>query len=278
MVTITAEALTDGLCPRAGVTIAGLGLGDSVVTVWRTADEERHPVRGARRLKVIDSTYLTDWDAPLERPVTYEVEVITSDAGASRTTSEPVIIPSLTGWLMDPLVPQTAVPVVGERRDDGDVYLRGNALADLEYEADISIFKVMGSDKPMALFGQRMAERGLDTSLGTRTATENTRLKKLLKSTAQLLFKPLPAWGALDLNGTMFLGNSVAKQQPVNVLVGGSLTWWDLKSDVVSAPTIKVLTASFTYGDVKMMFSTYQQKQDLMAGKTYLEDLKNPIG
>ena len=278
MVAISAEALTDGPCPRAGVTITGLGTGDSVVTVWRTADEERYPVRGARRIKLIDSAFITDWDAPLERLVTYEVEVLSSDTGASRTTSEPVTIPSLTGWLMDPLIPQTAVPVVGERRDDGDIYLRGNALADLEYEADISIFKVMGSDKPMALFGQRMAERGLDTSLGTRSATENTRLKKLLKSTGQLLFKPLPAWGALDLPGTMFLGNAVARQQPVNVLMGGNLTWWDMKSDVVAAPAIKVLTATFTYGDVKMMFSTYQQKQDLLAGQTYLDDLKHPIG
>lgn len=278
MPAITVEALLDAPCPRAGITVSELGTGDTVVNLWRLADGERHPVRGVRRHKMIDSGFFTDWDAPLARPVTYELEVLSSDSGASRTTSEPVEIASATGWLLDPLVPQTAVPVVGERRDDGDIYLRGDALADLEYRADVSIFNVMGSSKPMALFGQRMAESGLDTSLGTRSATENTRLKRLLRSTAQLLFKPLPVWGELDLVGTMFLSNPTVRQTPVNVLMGGKLTWWDLKSDVVAAPAIKVLTATFTYGDVKMMTATYQQKQDAMAGKTYLDDLKNPLG
>lgn len=276
MPAINAEAVLDSPCPRAGITVTGLGVGDSVITVWRTADGERHPVRGARRLSLIDSGYITDWDAPLERPITYELEVLSNADGASRTTSEPVTIPSVTGWLMDPLIPQTAVPVIG---GDGDeVYLRVPALSELEYQANISIFDVMGSDKPLALFGQRIAEKGLDTSLGTRSAEQNTRLKKLLRSTAQLLFRPLPAWGELDLNGTLFLANATARQLPVDVSWGGKLTWWDLKSDVVAAPTIKVLTATFTYGDVTMLTSTYQQKQDLMAGLTYLDDLKHPIG
>jgi hypothetical protein len=286
MVAVTVEALMDAPCDRAGITITGLGVGDSIVTVWQSADGERNPVPGYRRVTMSDATYLVDFFPPLGRPVTYEIEVLSGPLGPSRTSSAPVTINAVTGWLQDALIPQTAVPVLGERRDDRDLYLRSPALSELEYQADVSIFKIMGSDKPMALFGNRMAEMGLDTSLGTRSAEENARLKKLLKSTAQLVFRPLPSWGRLELPGTMHIANAVAKQTPVNVLHGGNVTWWDLKSDVVMAPAIKVLTATFTYGDVAILMSTYQQKQDsvraaaAVAGEapTYLFDMKKPIG
>ena len=278
MVAVTVEAIPPGSAPKAGITITGLGIGDSLVSVWRTADEERSPVRGARRVTLNDATYIEDWDVPLNRPVTYEVEVISGPSGPSRTEAAPLTVASATGWLMDPLIPNTAVPVVGDRDRNDDIYLRGEALRALEYQADISIFNIMGSDKPMALFGQRMAERNLDTSLGTRSAEQNAKLKKLLQSTANLMFRPGPEWDGLEIPGTSFLANPSAVQLPVNVAMGGQITWWDLKSDVVMAPAIKVLTATFTYGDVKILFDTYQQKQDAMAGKTYLDDLKNPLG
>lgn len=277
MVAITVEAIIGAPCDRTGLTITGLGVGDSLVSVWRTADEERNPVRGARRTLMNDSTYIEDWDAPLGRPITYEVEVISGPGGASRTTSAPVTVSSTTGFIMDALIPQTAVAVIGGDGDDA-VYLRAHALAELEYRAEITTFDIMGSNKPLALFGQRMAEKGIDTSVGTHSAEQNARLEELMKSTAQLLFKPLPGWGTRTLGGSLFIGNAAAKQMPVDVSWGGDLTWWDLKSDVVAAPTIRVLTATFTYGDVEILFSTYQQKQDVMAGKTYLDDLKNPLG
>ena len=65
MVAVSVEALLDAPCPRVGLTITGLGIGDSVVSVWRTADGERNPVRGARRMVAVDSDYLIDYDAPL---------------------------------------------------------------------------------------------------------------------------------------------------------------------------------------------------------------------
>jgi hypothetical protein len=258
-----------------GLTITGLGVGDSVVSVWRTADGERNPVRGARGTTIVDAGFVTDYDAPLGRPVFYEVEVITGPGGASRTLTPTMTVESATGWLMDPLVPQSAVPVVGGEGEDGP-YLRGEALAQLEYAADVSLINIMGSDKPMALFGQRMAARGVPLSLGADLLENNVKLKQLLLSTAQLLFRPLPEFG--DLPGTMFVSIPSAVEIPVDVAEGSYLTWWDLKADTVAAPVLKVLTATFTYGDVALLFATYQQKQDAAAGKTYLDDLKSPFG
>jgi len=286
MVAVIAEALADAESAPAGVTITGLGVGDSLVTVWRSYDDVREAVPGYRRVVMNDASFFTDHFPPLNRPVRYEVEVLSGPSGAARATADPVTVHSDTGFIMDALLPHNAVPVVGERRTNGDVYLRSPALSSLEYNADISIFKIMGSDKPMALFGQRMAEMGLDTSLGTRSAAENARLKNLLKSTAQLVFRPLPEWGDIGLPGVMYLANAKATQVPVNVLMGGELTWWDLQSDVVAAPAIRVLTATFTWGDVAILYNTWGDKQAAVeaaaaaAGEapTWLFDLKHPLG
>ena len=278
MVAVTAEELPPAPGPLAGVTITGLGVGESVVTVWRLSDDVREALPGYRREPMNDSSFVTDYYVPVNRPVSYEVEVISGPSGSDRVTSEPITVTSESGWLMDPLIPQSAIPVVGERRADGDIYLRSQAFASLEYQGDVSLFKIMGSNKPMALFGQRMAETGMDISVGLQSAEENTKLKRLLRSTTSLHFRPLPEWGALDLEGSMFLASAMVRQTPVNVTYGGKLTWWDLPTDTVQGPAIKVLTAAFTYGDVSILMDTYQQKQDLMAGKTYLDDLKSPLG
>lgn len=267
-----------GTPDSAGITITGLGVGESTVTLWRSTEKRRKPVQGYRRAVMNDGEYVVDPFCPLGRNVTYELEVISGPLGPSRVTSAAVFLPSTTGWLSDALVPQSSVPLVGSRTDNNDIYLRGEALAALERDAEVSLYKIMGDKEPMALFGERMASKGVDTSVGTRSAEENTRLEELLGSTAQLVFRPLPEWGDVGLQGTMYLANPVMRRLDVNKRMGGNLTWWELKSDQVAAPTIRVLTGTFTYGDIEMLMTTYQQKQDLMAGKTYLDDAKNPLG
>lgn len=279
MVAVTVEdATSGGLSPRAQLTITGLGIGNSVVSVWRTADGVRSPVRGARRVLMVDADLVTDYDVPLGRPVTYEVEVISGPSGASRTSTEPLVVESETAWIMDPLDPSTAVPVLGTHDKDGMPYLRSEALSKLEYNSNSSLFEIMGSDRPMALFGQVRAAQGVPLSMGTRSAEQNTKLRTLMQATAQLLFRPVPSFG-VDLPGAMFMSISKKTEVPVNVSFGGNLTWWEMTADTVAAPVLKVLTATFTYGDVAILFSTYQQKQDaLVSGATYLDDAKNPFG
>lgn len=276
MVAVLVEPFPDGPCAYAGITVTDLGVGDSVVTVWRLADDEREPVQGYRRYPMNDGAYVEDWAAPLGRPVRYEIEVLSGPNGAARVTSAPVTIASAVGYLQDALDPQSAVPIIADHKDG--IYLRASSLSEFERQADVSIFNVMGSKKPMALIGERMAARGVDTSVATRTAVDNARLAALLENSANLLFRPLPEWGDLGLTGSMYIANPSFIRRPVNVSYGGDLTWWDLKSDVVAAPAIKVLTALFTYGDVMMLFATYQAKIDASAGGTYLDDLKNPLG
>lgn len=276
MVAVLVEPHLEEPCAWAGITVTDLGVGDSVVSVWRLANDEREAVQGYRRVVMNDGAFVEDWAVPLGRPVSYEVEVLSGPGGAARVTSEPVTVASTVGYLQDALDPHSAVPIIADHKDG--IYLRASSLSEFERQADVSIFKVMGSSKPMALIGERMAEMGVDTSVSTRTAVDNARLAALLGSSANLLFRPLPEWGDLGLTGSMYLANPSFTRRPVNVSYGGDLTWWDLKSDVVQAPALRVLTALFTHGDVMMLFATYQDKLDAMAGKTYLDDLKNPLG
>lgn len=277
MVAVVVEPNLAAPCPRTEITITGLGVGDSAVSVWRTSDGEREEVQGFRRERMNDAAYLEDWAAPLGRPVTYEVEVVTGPNVGSRVTSDPVTVDSASGYIQDALNPFTAVPVTGGRGPDGP-YLRAKALSELEQQADVSIFRVMGSKKPMALIGERMAVSGVDTSVATRSAEQNAQLKALLDSSANLLFRPLPEWGDFGLPGAMYLASPSISRLPVNVQYGGDLTWWDISSDVVQAPALKVLTAVFTYGDVALLFGTYQNKLDVLSGKSYLDDVKRPLG
>ena len=285
MVAVTVDAVLDAPCPRAGITVTGLGVGASVVSVWRTADGERNPVRGARRTRMNDADYVVDFDVPLGRPVTYEVEVISGPSGAARVTSDPVTVDSATGWIMDPLVPQTAVPIYRGRTASGEPMFAVSAMSKLDYAAETQVFRVLGSDKPMALFGQRMAASGVDFSMITDAAEQNTRLRNLVQSSAQMLIR-VPALWTNALPGSCFALIATASESPVDAGMGGVLSVWSLTGDTVQAPTIRVLTAEFTYGDVALLFSTYQAKQDAVvasaaaAGEspTYLFDLKRPLG
>lgn len=276
MASITAEGLTDAPHPRAGLSLEDLSVGDSVVSVWRVVDGERSPVRGGRRITVVDSGFLVDYDVPFWRPVTYELEVLSGPGGAVRVTSEAIRVEPDSAWLTDPLDPQSAVPVFGHKDRDGRPYLREGSFAELSYGSEVSLIEIMGGDAPMALSGRVQRARGVPLALTTRSAEQAARLRTLLLSTSQLLFRPIPAHG-WDLPGTMFLSAPVKKELPVDVAMGGSLTWWDMTVDTVQAPVLKPLRTAYTWGDVELMFGTWQQKQDAVAG-TYLDDLKNPLG
>lgn len=234
---------------------------------------------------MVDADYVVDWDVPLGRPVTYEVEVISGPSGPSRTLTAPVTVESDTGWIMDPLIPQTAVAILKPNEAAGRPAFAAAAMQSLEYAADVSLYKILGSDKPMALFGQRMQAAGVDFSMVTNAAEENSRLRKLFKSSAGLLVR-LPADWQDSLPGSCFTAVAKIAERPTNAGRGGSLVVWDLAGDTVSAPAIKVLTATFTYGDVEILMETYGQKAASViaaaaaAGEapTYLFDMKKPIG
>jgi hypothetical protein len=149
-------------------------------------------------------------------------------------------------------------------------------MRDFEYAAGVSMIDVMGSDRPMALIGRRSAAKGIDISLVTDMAEQNSKVRALFAQAGQVLVRVPPSVSD-TMPAACFLAVATVSETSRKPHTGSEVTTWAIKGDTVQAPTLKVLTATFTYGDVALLFSTYQQKQDAATG-SYLDDLKHPFG
>jgi hypothetical protein len=288
LATLTLTTATDAPCPRIAVTITGLTTGtDNTVTLWRTADGERNPVRGTKGLTVNGSTAVTDYEAPLGRTVSYDLEVTAGpDTGSTTPTATATLTPPTdvggrpTWWVQDPLVPGSAIPLAVSRGDSSIPYLTAAAVKSLEYDSSVSIIPVLGTDKPVAIGGQRLAAAGVDFSLFTNTAQATTDLRDLLQQAAVLLVRPPNTGREGGVPGLFYTAVPKAVEQPVTVAFGGTLTKWQLTGATVAAPTAAILVPVWTYGAVAGVWADYQSAQTAYSGNaaTYLDVLKNPTG
>ena len=288
MATLTASTATDAPCPRIAVTITGLTAGsDNTVTLWRTADGERNAVRGTQGLKVNGSTAVTDYEAPLGRTVSYDLEVTAGpDTGTTTPTATATLTPPVdaagkpTWWIQDPLVPGSAMPLAVTRGDSSVPYLTSAAVKSLEYDASVSIIPVLGSSLPVAIGGQRLAAANVDFSMFTNTAQSTTDLRDLLQQAATILVRPPNTGREGGIPGLFYATVPKAVEAPVTVAFGGSLTKWQLTGTGVAAPTAAILVPVWTYQAVQNMWSDYQSAQTAYSGRgaTYLDVLKSPNG
>jgi hypothetical protein len=113
--------------------------------------------------------------------------------------------------------------------------------------------------------------------MSTRAAQTAADMRNLLQSASLVLVRPLPDWAAA-LPGLCYLVVGAPVEQPVDEAWGGELIRWELVGDLVAAPSMNVLVPLWTYGDVKQLWSTYQQAQTALAGKKYVTLLQNPTG
>lgn len=266
---------------RVEVTITDLTPTENVCTLWRTVDGKRKAVRGFQGRAVTSSDFVEDFETALGRTLTYELEV-TSGVGAggpSSTAATTITVDPADayGWIQDPLDPASAVKLYGEVGPNGEPALRDSAIKSLEYAANISIIPILGSPDPVALLGQRLSAAGVSFAMVTEAAQHAANLRRLLLQTPLLLVRPDPAWGAA-LPGLCYIAPGAAKELPINEAWGGSVIEWELESPLVAAPTMNVVIPLWTYGDVAALWSTYQQAQTALSGKTYLEVRKSPNG
>ncbi|UXE05368.1 minor tail protein [Arthrobacter phage Renna12] len=282
MVAIAAAARADG--PWVDVTVTGLAAGTAVLTVWRTADGERVPVRGGRNLEAVDSLLLIDYEPPLARLVTYDVEVVSGPDTGAVIAPASVTVASSCGYIHDPLDPSVVVPVWATRAPSGQAVLAGSAWAELTRAADVSVHNVLGSSLPVAIGGQRRAPSGVDLSMFTDAEAQNTLLRNMVKGAAVLVVRGLPGWIGDAWPGVAYVSLPAVVESPLksgragSMGAGSFLTQWTLQGQVVRQTTARVLIALFTYQDVEDFFSTYDQKQLSAGGGTYLDDQKKPLG
>lgn len=273
----------DAPCPRVGLTITGLSpTVESVVTVWRSVPGEgRLPVRGLRDVSVIDATYLVDYEVPLGRPVTYTLEVSGPMTPASTTATVTVV--SDTVWMQDPLDPTTAVAVSGSY-DGSAIWFASAAFASIGYSDPAALVRVMNSRYPTALGGGRGGASDVPFDVYTDAIEAANRLRILLGVASPLLLRTLPP---IPLPALAYL-RADASEQPVDTLMGGlwsdgaqpvdflggSVTYWGLRGDLVAAPSIHLVVPTWTYAQVSALYETYAAAA--ARGGTYLDWMKDP--
>lgn len=267
----------DAPCDRVEITITDLPPTTNAVTVWRTADGRRRPVRGFRNVEIVGSDFTTDYEPPLNRLLSYELEVTAGEGVGGPAAAQTVsVIPSTAyGWIQDPLDPDSAIKVYAVAGPAGEPTLLPSAVAQLEYEADTSIMKIMGSDEPVALLGQRMVASNVPFHFFTDAAQQATDLRNLLKQAPLLLIRPGSDWGP-SLPGACYVAPPTPTESPVGIIYGNSYTEWKFASSLVRAPSMNVVVPFWTYGDWQALWATYQQAQTTLNGKTYLQVKKSP--
>lgn len=273
---IWVEPFIDAPVPRVGITVTGLDpVGPSVVTVWRsTAGGKRRKVRGWANRVVYGSDFTLDYEAPLGRLVTYDLQVI-SGALVPLRVSDSTTLDVAHGYIQDPLLPLGAVEVTGGLDLEDAVTLTSAAFRKLAYDVDSSEVSVLGSSEPVALTGQRMAASGVDFSVFTEAAQQGTNLQNLLLSTPLILVRPLPNWGPLpDLIYTV----PKVSMEITYGEEGATFIEWSLTGNTVAPPSIQVLVALWTYDQVAALWGTYDDAQAAASAtaSTYLDDQRDP--
>jgi hypothetical protein len=275
--TTTCQTMVDDPCPRVGVTVDGLGSGTTVYNLWRTSDGVRKVVRGARNRSTVDSDYVIDYEAPLGRAISYDIEVVSGTNYLAATFPDTATVTSATWWIQDPLVPSSAIPLAVTGQDTTIPTLTAAAVKALAYAADVTIIPIVGSSEPVAMMGTRQIASGADFSMFTRAATATTQLRNLIQQTPLLLVRTNGVRNN-GVPGLAYFASAKPVEVPVTVAFGGTLTNWQLQGDLVAAPSLNVLVPIWTYGTVQALWATYQQAQTTLAGKRYLDVLKSPSG
>lgn len=262
--------------PGVGFTVTGVPAG-SRVTVWRTVEGRRSVVRGWRDRVVEAADYGTDFEVALGRPTRYTVEF-----GDGTVIDGGITVDSPTGWVQDPLVPASALPVSGTRTADGSPYVTASAFTELAYRSRVDLLEVLGADAPVAIMGQRMTAAGVDFSMMTTAFDQTAQLRDLLVSTPLLLVRTHPDWG--DLPALCYLAADTITEQRLTVALGGSLTrramglpehtQWDAQGTTVRPPALNLIAPVVTWGFVESMWSTWAEWEASHQGQTWLDVLR----
>lgn len=254
--------------PRSEISVTGLDtLGPTRVTVYRSSEgSPRRKVRGMSSVMLFGSGFGIDYEAPLGRPVLYEL-VVESGAVLPVRRSTTVTLAATTGYIQDPLQPRTFVAMTSDDVEVGDTaVITSKAFRRLTYALESTSVNVIGSREPVAMTGQRMRASGIDFSVLTEAAEQSTALRNLLAQAPIVLVRPLPSWGPLpDVIYTV----PAVSEAPVYGEDGVIMTTWTLTGDAVRAPTMNVLVPLWTYDAVEALWVTYNDQQAQASANAY---------
>lgn len=235
--------------PRIDVELPDVPADAETVTLYRYADGQRVPVRGALRMPAA-SAIAVDYEAPIGVPVQYLAEA--QDAAGTPSLlgpmSDPVTLAADGLWLSDPLAPGRVVNVALGR---ADIAALAESFAELTYATTASTVAVLGSGLPWGAGGIRQAASGIALELLTESPAHSAQLADLLTRAFPLLIRTPAVLSFLP--GAIYVAVSDIVQRPVRRAAGGldfSRSRWSLTVDRVQPPSAAVVVSVRTWDDL----------------------------
>lgn len=274
---LTLTPKTDAPCARVDITIADLAPSNHTVTLWRTADGRRRTVRSYESVVVQGSDFTTDYEPPLNRAITYEIEVTSGvGVGGPDGSGTVTVAPSdVCGYIQDPLNPESAIKVYATVGPAGEPVLMPSAISKLDYVVDQELVHILGGDEPVALLGQRMKARNVPFEMFTDAAAQALALRNLLLAAPMVLIRPGVGWDE-TLPGLCYVAPPSITEAPEGLQFGSPYTTWKFEGTLLAAPTMNIVIPVWTYQDWAALWATYQAAQTALSGKTYLAVRRSP--
>lgn len=277
MMGIAVEVLPDAGAPQVGVTVTGLGAGESVVSVQVSWDGGRtwHGVRGAERVRVTGGDFFRDHVPPLNTPAIYRL--VLHSGGVVPSPSEATItVPSASAWIQDPLNPRSAVPVKNVMRGGAGVQLLAPSAASLVRRQAVDLARPEGARYPVASLGVRQAPADLPLHIRAVAASQGAlvnQLRALLDTAGQVVIRGLHPAVPIDPVAHVVAGEITEVLTPVGVRND-----WELSVTQVRPTSMRVIIPWWTYDQVRALWSprTYGQVRAARPGASYLDWSRDP--
>lgn len=269
---IWAEQIIGSGAPAVQVTAIGLGVTNAVTQVTRQAGREVWSVPGWKRRNSLGADTYKDATPPLGRPVTY-----TLVKDGLTINSMTITVESTTGWIQDPLSPETAMPVATIDGNPAVLALAKAALKRMTYGALYEEETPLGGQYPIVRANQRAGASGLEFHLNAYTNVTSDALQQLVLDTPIILFRGLPSWGSLP--ALAYLIGDV-DEEPENRDRGGQFTRWVAGGKLAAPVSIGPLTGNVTNADVQASLAgrTNSNVQATTGTKRNIDVQANPLG
>jgi hypothetical protein len=268
------EQPTD-LPPRIRVTVSGV-TGTKDYQLVRTVGGETNIVPGWVERSITGSDVDTDWAAPLNRVIRYQLIEVTSGVVA---TAE-IVLDSRAAILQDPIQPDRYIRVSARgARIPGWATMTEGSTAQVVYGNSGNLVPIMGSLYPVALGGQVTRGNNVPELFSTYTESDADQFRNMVLggSTVFLLrptqdMKPLPPLAYLS--GAFTEAPITSQWDPAN-----GTTHWEINANLVAAVIQAAKSGYITYDQVQALLGglTYDQVQAKYASLKYLDVQADPL-
>lgn len=254
--------------PHVDIVVTALPTGTATLSVWRSVDGVRNPVRDLTNVTIYggDEWPATDWEAPFGREIVYDT-VAWSASGATlgSAQSTAVTLAIASPWISDPLAPGNA----------SQVRFTADSWTSLTRSRGGGSVPIAGSSLPVAVTDVRNAGAGIPIGIYAPQSDVATVRDILNQADPVLLRVPsvhsLPIPGAAYLTAADVVEQILWVQRAGVVVAEGSI--FSMAADLVAAQNLPVavpprtwrdlLDEAATWADVTALYATWT---DLLRG------------